>query len=137
MNGGAINTSEYRRGCGPRKPPQSVKRYQRIMLGDISGVAGDACMKIRCYDLHTTVSLEIRATDGHGFGPDVFHTTLLAQRIWQGEKEVLMSAAELEALVARITRELSYINNGGYNSVLLKLNPGKMWVLVRGVYYDS
>lgn len=93
-------------------------------------------MKIHCYDLHTTVSLEIRAFDGHGFGPDVFHTTLLAQRIWQGEKEVLMSAAELEILVARITRELSHINNGGYNHVLVKPNPGKMWMLIRGVYYD-
>ena len=94
------------------------------------------CMKIRCYDLHTTVSLEIRATDGHGFGPDVFHTTLLAQRIWQGEKELLMSAVELEAFVTWLTRELSHINNGGYSYELVKPNPGKLWVLVRGVYYD-
>lgn len=92
-------------------------------------------MKIRCYDLHTTVSLEIRATDGHGLGPDVFHTTPLAQRIWQGEKEVLMSAVELEALVTWITRELSHINNG-YSYDLVNPNPGKMWVLVRGVYFD-
>lgn len=107
------------------------------MSVDISGVAGDTRMKIRCYDLRTTVSLEIRATDGHGFGPDVFHSTLFAQRIWQGEKELFMSAVELEALVTWLTRELSHINNGGYSYELVKPNPGKMWVLIRGVYRDT